>query len=67
MLFNIDGKQVPQQMVIEVGDIFKKILEEVRPFHFAAYDVVFFNHKCNSNYLNLESNNLMTTDRESEG
>ncbi|KHN24181.1 Putative polyamine oxidase 4 [Glycine soja] len=28
MLFNIDGKQVPQQMVIEVGDIFKKILEE---------------------------------------
>ncbi|KAH1226409.1 putative polyamine oxidase 4 [Glycine max] len=39
MLFNIDGKQVPQQMVIEVGDIFKKILEEVRPFHFAAYDV----------------------------
>ncbi|KAH1196808.1 putative polyamine oxidase 4 [Glycine max] len=28
MLFNIDGKQVPQQMVIEVGDTFKKILEE---------------------------------------
>lgn len=39
MLFNIDGKQVPQQMVIEVGDTFKKILEEVKPFHFAHYGV----------------------------
>ncbi|KAL2333173.1 hypothetical protein Fmac_014386 [Flemingia macrophylla] len=28
MLFNIDGNQVPQQLVIEVGDTFKKILEE---------------------------------------
>ncbi|XP_057430081.1 probable polyamine oxidase 4 [Lotus japonicus] len=28
MLFNIDGNQVPQQMVIEVGDTFKKILDE---------------------------------------
>ncbi|KAL9320215.1 hypothetical protein ACSQ67_012054 [Phaseolus vulgaris] len=28
MLFNIDGKQVPQQLVIEVGDTFKKILEK---------------------------------------
>ncbi|KAJ1379289.1 hypothetical protein SESBI_47014 [Sesbania bispinosa] len=26
--FNIDGKQVPQKMVIEVGDTFKRILEE---------------------------------------
>ncbi|KAJ1376677.1 hypothetical protein SESBI_49686 [Sesbania bispinosa] len=29
MLFNIDGHQVPQQMVMEVGDIFKRILAEV--------------------------------------
>ncbi|RDX65780.1 putative polyamine oxidase 4 [Mucuna pruriens] len=28
MLFNIDGNPVSQQMVIEVGDTFKKILEE---------------------------------------
>ncbi|KAL6223413.1 hypothetical protein ACLB2K_006800 [Fragaria x ananassa] len=27
-LFNIDGKQVPQQMVVEVGDVFKRILTE---------------------------------------
>jgi len=30
MLFNIDGHQVPQQMVMEVGDTFKRILAEVR-------------------------------------
>lgn len=28
-LFNINGRQVPQSMVIEVGDTFKKILEEM--------------------------------------
>ncbi|XP_057720796.1 probable polyamine oxidase 4 [Arachis stenosperma] len=28
MLFNINGHQVPQQTVIEVGDTFKRILEE---------------------------------------
>ncbi|KAM5558309.1 polyamine oxidase 5-like [Rosa sericea] len=27
-LFDMDGKQVPQQMVVEVGDIFKRILTE---------------------------------------
>ncbi|XP_057971868.1 probable polyamine oxidase 4 [Malania oleifera] len=27
-LFDMDGRQVPQQMVIEVGDAFKRILEE---------------------------------------
>lgn len=31
-LFNIDGKQVPQQMVVEVGDVFKRILTEVPTF-----------------------------------
>jgi hypothetical protein len=30
MLFDIDGHQVPQQTVIEVGETFKRILEEVR-------------------------------------
>lgn len=29
MLFDIDGHQVPQQTVIEVGETFKRILEEV--------------------------------------
>ncbi|KAE9594437.1 putative oxidoreductase [Lupinus albus] len=28
MLFNIDGHQVPQQMVVEIGETFKRILEE---------------------------------------
>ena len=28
----MDGHQVPQQMVIEVGETFKRILEEVEPF-----------------------------------
>ncbi|XP_031108854.1 probable polyamine oxidase 4 isoform X3 [Ipomoea triloba] len=28
MLFGIDGKQVPQQTVVEVGDAFRKILKE---------------------------------------
>jgi len=28
-LFDKEGRQVPQQMVIEVGDTFKRILEEV--------------------------------------
>ncbi|KAK2979217.1 hypothetical protein RJ640_009615, partial [Escallonia rubra] len=28
MLFDMDGHQVPQQMVIEVGDVFKRILKE---------------------------------------
>ncbi|RYR68153.1 hypothetical protein Ahy_A03g014621 isoform B [Arachis hypogaea] len=32
MLFNIDGHQVPQQTVIEVGDTFKRILEELKTF-----------------------------------
>ncbi|KAL9240975.1 hypothetical protein vseg_015136 [Gypsophila vaccaria] len=27
-LFTLDGRQVPQQMVIEVGEVFKKILKE---------------------------------------
>ncbi|KAG9442414.1 hypothetical protein H6P81_018268 [Aristolochia fimbriata] len=27
-LFDLDGRQVPQQLVIEVGDIFKRILKE---------------------------------------
>lgn len=31
-LFDMDGKQVPQQMVVEVGDIFKRILTEVPTF-----------------------------------
>lgn len=28
-LFDIDGRQVPQQIVIQVGEIFKMILKEV--------------------------------------
>ena len=28
----MDGKQVPQQMVVQVGDVFKKILTEVPTF-----------------------------------
>ena len=28
-LFGMDGHQVPQQTVIEVGDVFKTILKEV--------------------------------------
>lgn len=32
MLFGMDGKQVPKQTVVEVGDAFKKILDEVVEF-----------------------------------
>ncbi|GMP26780.1 hypothetical protein CsSME_00003074 [Camellia sinensis var. sinensis] len=31
-LFDMDGRQVPQQMVIEVGEAFKRILKEVSFF-----------------------------------
>lgn len=31
-LFDMDGHQVPQRLVKEVGDIFKKILKEVSIF-----------------------------------
>lgn len=29
MLFDMDGRQVPHKTVAEVGDVFKKILNEV--------------------------------------
>ena len=68
MVFNIDGHQVPQQTVIEVGDTFKRILEEVNLFTLQHIAFGVFGHECNHDYLNLESNGfLVTTDRESEG
>lgn len=48
-LYDMDGHQVPQQMVIEVGETFKRILEEVehlsKPYlKFLAGS--FFSHNC---------------------
>lgn len=40
-LFDMDGHQVPQQMVVEVGDIFKRILTEV-PFDVHSWWIFLF-------------------------
>lgn len=67
-LFDMDGHQVPQQMVVEVGDIFKRILTEV-PFEVHPWWIfyLFFSYEPSSvlvflNYFSC----LISLDRESK-
>ncbi|KAG5023150.1 hypothetical protein JHK82_019051 [Glycine max] len=68
MLFNIDGHQVPQHIMMEVGDTYKRILAEVRSLlHMAS--VASFNHESGCGYLKQESNGFLVRylDSKSEG